>query len=894
MTDAPCAAGSRCKFATPIVQGSRHRCPGKEQKMDCNKPLHIMCGIPIPQDIVKDDMHSNWCFECAPNISAAEQAQECVEDITTEQVQTELEDPQPKKKKKQKPARRRYKKVVASTSLQQIRDNMTLDAVKKKTKAESTFYKHQLENVRFIVWLYKNEKYRNMCLVPDLIRDLHDKVENQNYDPKFLKRNRRLSAEDLEVKKSKYNYALASNFLRDKCLNVGGHKPIRQTVIHQHITADVYGDYLCDLRKGNGSLLRPGVYAGLRSGLTYLFKRYNEKINQEVFEEISEILDGVKRYANEATQAGEGNIEDGKRELTFPLYRAIHKWCIEDGSPQMIHFRFFSECTFNLSCRGDQTGRVRNNHIYWKGDSTGISFAHIKEEQMGRDPRKRLPRAIFGNPFDVLTDWNSAYFDYLVMFPEVLLDPHGQLFPGSDKNVTNNFSQQLETLLLAHEEELLKFGYSIDDIGIHSWRKAANTFMNNGSTAGPSGTATCIRSGHAIGGSRDVYILQARGSDGYCGRTLSGRNINKAEFAAGFPDFTDVKENMSEEEFKRANEDLEKKVVDALNNIFGEETLRKVPNLIPVLRVGLASHLHVRDELEKLYPPDSPIRCTTLFTSTEILELKKYVKVTMPWEEDGLAYATGVPPHSIMLAQIEQLKHMVKDQPGEIERMMDDRVMSGVLSENRMRDLISTERKELMGKIDVLTEMFKRQSTSAVQAQNDANGVNNDGYQYWIVNGIRRKVPPNWTFPNGPIVNIYKYWHHGDENHGIAPMKKFVRSDLTQFEKIEGKKRYLENFEEVKKVCRMIDEEASRNELLKDSQTESETTDIFYKCKNVLGIPERTPKNRKRNFAKLKVATVVREWRRLKKSRTANVGEAEAEIADEFFEACSDIQIEEV
>ncbi|GFH50506.1 hypothetical protein CTEN210_06982 [Chaetoceros tenuissimus] len=224
--------------------------------------------------------------------------------------------------------------------------------------------------------------------------------------------------------------------------------------------------------------------------------------------------------------------------------------------------------------------------------------------------------------------------------------------------------------------------------------------------------------------------------------------------------------------------------MNALDNIFGKEALKRVPNLIPVLCVGLVSHLHVWNELEKIYLPDSPIRCTILFTSPEILDLKKYVKVTMPWEEDGLAYTTGVPPHSIMLAQIEQLKHMIKAQPCEIEMMMDDRVMSGVLSENRMRELISNEREKLMGKINVLTEIFKKQSCSAVQVQTEANGVNDDGYQYWVVNGIKQKVPPDWTFPNGPIVNVYKYWHHSDANHGIAPLKKFVRSDLTQFDNI--------------------------------------------------------------------------------------------------------------
>lgn len=891
MNDAPCAAGSKCKFHSPIVEGNRHRCPGREQKMDCNKPLHIMCGISIPQDIVKDDMHSNWCFECAPDTTEPSQDITALDNNqSTKQPATEQAPSAPKKKK----VRRRYQKVVASPSLQQLRDNMTLDSVKKKTKADSTFYKHQLENVQFIVWLYKS-KYRDMCLVPDLIQDLAERLENQVFDNKFLRRHQKLTPEDLDLKKAKYNYTLASKFLRDKCLNAGGHKPFRQTVLHAQITADVYGDYLCEKRKANGSLLRPNVYAGLRSSLSYLFKRYNQKMNEDIFEEVSEILNGVKRYANEATQAGEGNIEDGKRELTFPLYREIHKWCIEDGSPEMIHFRFFSECTFNLSCRGDQTGRVRNNHMFWKGDSVGISFAHVKEEQMGRDPRKRLPRAIFGNPFDVLTDYYSAYFDYIVMYPEVLQDPHGKLFPGSDKNVTNNFSQQLETLLSSHEEELQKFGYSIDDIGIHSWRKAANTFMNNGSTAGPSGTATCIRSGHAIGGSRDVYVLQARGSDGYCGRTLSGRNINKAEFAAGFPDFTDVKEGMNEEEFKNANEALEKKVMSELNNIFGEETLKNVPNLIPVLRVGLASHLYVREELENMYPSNSPIRCTTLFTSPTILELKKYVKVTMPWEDDGLVYATGVPPHSIMLAQIEQLKNMVKDQPGEIERMMDDRVMSGVLSENRMRELINSEREGLSQQIKDLTEAIlqgNQSNRNDVQVTSEMNDNNN--YFSWVVEGIRRKVPPDWTFPNGPVVNVYKYWHHGDSNRRIVPMKNLKRCDLTQFEKIEEKKRYLGDFEEAKKVCMMIDKEARRKDLLKEeNQTESDTTDIYYKCKNALGIPEHTEKHRKRNFAKLKVATVVREWRRLKKRRTTTCAIVREED-EEFYEASSDMNIEAV
>ena len=84
MSDAPCAAGSRCNFHTLIVQGSRHRCPGKEQNMDCDKPLHTICGIPIPEAIVKNAMHSNWCFECGASDVSTFYKQEVLMDIVEE------------------------------------------------------------------------------------------------------------------------------------------------------------------------------------------------------------------------------------------------------------------------------------------------------------------------------------------------------------------------------------------------------------------------------------------------------------------------------------------------------------------------------------------------------------------------------------------------------------------------------------------------------------------------------------------------------------------------------------------------------------------------------------------------------------------------------------------
>ena len=53
---------------------------------------------------------------------------------------------------------------------------MNLETVKRKTWAANTFvYKHQLENVGFIMWLLYKSSYKSECLVPELINDLNAK-----------------------------------------------------------------------------------------------------------------------------------------------------------------------------------------------------------------------------------------------------------------------------------------------------------------------------------------------------------------------------------------------------------------------------------------------------------------------------------------------------------------------------------------------------------------------------------------------------------------------------------------------------------------------------------------------------------------------------------------------
>ena len=99
---------------------------------------------------------------------------------------------------------------------------------------------------------------------------------------------------------------------------------------------------------------------------------------------------GIKRIVNRANQCGEGDIGDGKRPLSFELYKQFNIWFLALGTHEGLFGHAFAKLTFNLACRGDSTGQVHTKHLQWTGDSIGIPVEHIEEAQEGADPTKRL------------------------------------------------------------------------------------------------------------------------------------------------------------------------------------------------------------------------------------------------------------------------------------------------------------------------------------------------------------------------------------------------------------------------------------------------------------------------------------------------------------------------
>jgi hypothetical protein len=590
--------------------------------------------------------------------------------------------------------------------------------------------------------------------------------------------------------------------------------------------------------------------------------------------EVSEILAGVKRTANEAIQAGEGNIEEGVRALPFHLYLKIHKWLLRNGSKEALYCRAFSTTTWNLCCRGDNTGNILVRHLLWRADSTGVPFAHEKGNQLGQDRTKRLPRHCYANPLDWRADYMSANFDYLAVFPELLKDPNGELFPGSSDQQASTFAKYMKKILVVHEHELKEDGFSLDDIGVHSWRKGAHTFMNSGSTAGPSGAATCIRGGHTMGSIRDIYVQQEKAGDHYCGGILAGLPINRPEFAVSYPDFVAIKDGMDDAAFEVASAELNIKVTNQLYDMFGREELRSFPSIRPFLRIGLASHLHHRQELDKEYPISSPIRVTLLYTSQELQDLKSLVKISMPWEDGTHAYleATGIPPHTLLLCGQEEVKAMIERIVPSMRNEMDDRTMNGVLSETRMREIVLNNPiiGEMRNDIQEVRELLIDLNDMTIGAgelplTRRQSGTRRNVYETWVVDNMFRRVPPDWQFPQGPVLNVYQYWHHGDTVQKISPLKNLEQLDVSHFK--GKKKRYSKNLEEVQFLFRMLDKEARLLGVLPENPTRQDTIQSFYKAKSIWGLGDTTPTGKKRNYAKITWGTIMRIMPKEKKKR---------------------------
>ena len=144
--------------------------------------------------------------------------------------------------------------------------------------------------------------------------------------------------------------------------------------------------------------------------------------------------------------------------------------------------------------------------------------------------KKRDKRHVYANSIDPVVCPLIAIGAYLSTH-HITGVKDSRLFPGSNQYF--RFSRYLADLLKKYEVPIKKaFGVDVADIGVHSIRKGASSYVSGGSTCAPPQVATNIRAGWTMGGVQDTYLRYEAAGDQYVGRVVSELPISSPKFAA--------------------------------------------------------------------------------------------------------------------------------------------------------------------------------------------------------------------------------------------------------------------------------------------------------------------------------------------------------------------------
>lgn len=165
--------------------------------------------------------------------------------------------------------------------------------------------------------------------------------------------------------------------------------------------------------------------------------------------------------------------------MSVALLKKLCKWfltCRETNDGVFAHF--FLLLTWNLGCRVNNTTIIKFEDVSWSHcfDCFQVLFAHSKTDPTGDD--SLYPRHIFANPSEPLVcPILSMSMYFTSCFSGKLVNKGEYLFPG--KQQEHRFNRILSRILLQNESEVKTMGYELFQIGSHSIRKGAASYLTS-------------------------------------------------------------------------------------------------------------------------------------------------------------------------------------------------------------------------------------------------------------------------------------------------------------------------------------------------------------------------------------------------------------------------------
>ena len=588
--------------------------------------------------------------------------------------------------------------------------------------------------------------------------------------------------------------------------------------------------YLCACQTRNGTRLSKSGYYSKRAGLYHLYRIYGKQQTKFFQEDLRQLFKGFLRTVAVELQNGEGRITTGKIPLSFELYTEICRWMQQDNSPSGKFAHLFFVLSWNLACRSSNTRTIHFHHLGWMQDAMQIYFCHMKNDQTGDRPRD--PRHVYANPFNPFVCPILSMLSYLLVTPPT---SDTCLFPGA--NQYNRFNKYLNKLLNEKREYIMTtYGVNVDDIGAHSARKGASTYMTSGCVNGPSQQAVNIRCGWKTVGVTDTYCRYAAAGDQLCGRVASGLPLFSYRFGV-LPPF-----------FQLENEEDEAVLNRLIKTLFPDLAIE----LWPIVKHGIASLALREDFLRQNLSANNCLFQSAIFWNEDYQYLKGKAKLEIGVDDRELeidqvrvgsgTVVTGIPSHVVVLASqrnlVLQQRQMIANNnalPGIVETAVTNTTRAPRNEfQNAMQSLTSLSQ-NLIDKLENLDirprEQAEDEPTDTADPVVDIQDPEPPRMQIDLHyhNGQFIRIDPTFVFPKQcSLRDIFFRYHLYDRIERIPPLR------LLDSASVKHIKRGKQTLTDMRLLMKVLEAEAMRQGLSMPISTQQEASELFERIKDAI------------------------------------------------------------
>ena len=446
------------------------------------------------------------------------------------------------------------------------------------------------------------------------------------------------------------------------------------------------------------------------------------------------------------------------------------------------------------------------NHITMRNDSLVFQFAKSKGHQNGEEHVG--PWHLYANPETPHLCVVLSLARYLFTYPQ-LLKEDASLFQGTSQY--NRYAKLFLQMIADNKSELELLGVEEGDLRTHSCRKGVATMVAAGCTVSPPIVSICVRAGWVMGGVKDRYLKRESAGDQYVGRCAAGLDQLSKSFAISPPyfDFTGVEDSVERARLrKRIEEWLHSRIIED-----GELSASSKHIVWTCFASICFHHSYLTSNLHE----ESSFRASLFYRDVPD-EFLKVARIAFPWNStEDTPKLTGVPPHVLLMAEIEDLKNKfqelqvtIKD---DMKDALDERGVGG--SEFHTNTILEAIKKSEVSMLHRL-----HQSQSSLESSEDNNTAellieNEDVALATIYEGINEEelnnngpiqdatralvstrtrtiqdallssrrlrmgyhhgrlqvLPPKWQFPKMTIKQLVDNWYIGNKKESIPPLK---------------------------------------------------------------------------------------------------------------------------